>query len=37
MDDMKVFAKNEKERDTLIQTIRKYSQDIGMEFSIENV
>ena len=31
MDDIKLFAKNEKELETLIQT----SQYIGMEFSIE--
>ena len=35
MDDIKLFAKNEKERETLIHTIRIYSQDIGMEFGIE--
>ena len=35
MDDIKLFAKNEKELETLIQTIRIYSQDIGMEFGIE--
>ena len=35
MDDIKLFAKNEKELDTLIHTVRIYSQDIGMEFSIE--
>ena len=35
MDDIKLFAKNEKELETLIHTIRTYSQDIGMEFSIE--
>ena len=35
MDDSKIFAKNEKERDNLIQTIRICSQDIGMEFDIE--
>ena len=33
MDDIKLFAKNELE--TLIHTIRIYSQDIGMEFGIE--
>ena len=32
---MKLFAKNEKELETLIQTIRIYSQDRRMEFSIE--
>ena len=35
MDDIKVFGKNKKELDTVIQTIRIYSQDIGMEFGIE--
>ena len=35
MDDMKLFAKNEKELETLIHTIRIYRQDIGMEFGIE--
>ena len=35
MDDIKLFAKNEKELETLIHTDRIYSQDIGMEFGIE--
>ena len=35
MDDIKLFAKNEKGVETLIHTIRIYSQDIGMEFGIE--
>ena len=35
MDDIKLFAKNEKELETPIQTVRLYSQDIGMEFSLE--
>ena len=35
MDDIKLFAKNEKELKTLIHIIRIYSQDIGMEFGIE--
>ena len=34
MDDIKLFTKNEKELETLIQTLRMYSQDIGMEFSM---
>ena len=34
MDDIKLFAKNEKELETLKHTIRIYSQDIGMEFDI---
>ena len=35
MDDIKLWAKNEKEQETLIHTIRIYSQDIGTEFDIE--
>ena len=35
MDDIKLFAKNEKELETLIHTVRMYSQDIGMKFGIE--
>ena len=35
MDDIKLFAKNEKELETLIHAVRIYSQDIGMEFDIE--
>ena len=35
MDDIKLFAKNEKELKTLIHTVRIYSQDIEMEFCIE--
>ena len=35
MDDIKLFAKTEKELETLIQAVRIYSQDIGMEFGIE--
>ena len=34
-DDIKLFAKNEKELETLIHAIRICSQDIGMEFSLE--
>ena len=35
MYDIKLFAKNKKELETLIQGVRIYSQDIGMEFGIE--
>ena len=35
MDNIKVFAKKEKELKTLIQAIRIYSQDIGMDFEKE--
>ena len=34
MDDIKLFAKNEKELETLIHTVRIYSWDIGMEFGM---
>ena len=34
-DDIKLFTKNEKELETLIQTVKIYSQDIKMEFGIE--
>ena len=34
MYDIKLFAKNEKERETRIHAVRIYSQDIGMEFGI---
>ena len=35
MDDIKLFAKKEKEQETLIHAIRIYSRDIGIEFGIE--
>ena len=35
MDDIKLFAKNEKELETPIHAVRIYSQYIGMEFGIE--
>ena len=35
MDDIKLFPKNEKELETLIHSVRIYTQDIGMEFGIE--
>ena len=35
MDDIKLFAKNEKELKILIHAVRIYSQDIGMEFDKE--
>ena len=35
MDDIKLFAKNEKELETLIHAVRIYCQDIGMGFGIE--
>ena len=35
MNDIKLFAKNEKELETLIQAVRTYRQDTGIEFGIE--
>ena len=35
IDDIKIFAKNEKELESLIHAVRIYSKDIGMEFGIE--
>ena len=35
MDDIILFAKNEKELETLIHAVIIYSQDMGMEFGIE--
>ena len=35
IDDIKLFAKNEKELETLIHAVRIFSQDIRMEFGIE--
>ena len=35
MYEVKLFAKNEKESETLIKTVKIYSKDIGMEFGIE--
>ena len=37
MDDIKLFAKYEKELETLMHTVRIYSQDIGMEFGIKKM
>ena len=34
-DDIKLFAKNEKELKTLIKAVRIYREDIGMEFDME--
>ena len=35
IDDIKLFAENEVELETLIHTVRIYSQDKGLEFGIE--
>ena len=37
MDDIKLFAKNEKELETLIRAVKVYSHDIWMEYDIENM
>ena len=37
MDDIKLFAKNEKELETLIYAVRICNQDIAMEFGIEKM
>ena len=35
MDDLKLFAKNEKEIDSLVQTVQIFSDDISMKFGLE--
>ena len=35
MGDIKLYAKNDKELESLIQVVRIYSQDIGIEFGTE--
>ena len=35
MNDLKLYSRSEKELDSLVQTIRIFSKDIGMEFGIE--
>ena len=35
IDDIKLFAKNEKELEILIHAVRIYNQELGMEFAIE--
>ena len=35
MNDIKLFVKKEKELETIIETVKIYSQVIGMEFDIE--
>ena len=37
MDDIKLFAKNEKELESLIHAVRIYSHDLGMEFGREKL
>ena len=35
MDDLKLYAKSEKDLESLIQTVRIFSEDIGMEFGLD--
>ena len=35
MGDLKLYANNEKSLESLIQTVRVFSNDIGMEFGVE--
>ena len=37
VDDIKIFVKNENELETLIQSLRISSQDIGMILALKNV
>ena len=37
MDDIKLFAKNEKECETLIRAVKIHSPGTGMEFAIKNM
>ena len=34
-DDLKMFAKNKKEIDSLVSTVQLVSQDIGMQFGVQ--
>ena len=36
-DDLKLYASNEKSLESLIQTVRVFSNDIGMGFESKNV
>ena len=35
MDDLKLYSRSEKGLDSLVQTVRAFSEDVGMEFGIE--
>jgi len=35
MDDLKLFGKNRRELDALVELVRVYSRDIGMEFGLD--
>ena len=36
MDDLKLYSQSEKWLDSLVQTVRLFSEDIGLEFGIKN-
>ena len=35
MDDLKLYAKNDKELECLLSTVKQFSDDIGMEFGLD--
>ena len=35
MDDLKSYGKNDKELDGILYTVKKFSDDIGMEFGLD--
>ena len=35
MDDLKLFAKNDKDLEGLLSTVKQFSNDIGMEFGLD--
>ena len=35
MDDLKLYSQSKKGLDSLVQTVRVFNEDIGMEFGIE--
>ena len=35
MDDLKLYAKNDKELESLLSTVKQFSDDIGMEFGLD--
>ena len=35
MDDFKLYSRSEKGLDSLVQTVRVFSEDVGIEFGIE--
>ena len=35
MDNLKLYSRNEKGLDSLVQTVRVFSKDVGIEFGIE--